>query len=179
MDLHLHRARWIPNSAASREWLKASKGNKSPRTSIKWWKGLRSNSHFSHRPQCTLSPLFFITIVFFNFFWNGCNTHERLETMVMCQFFFFGGGGGGGGVKRCFLVYGKMVVAEFHTFLRNVKPHICWHSNRPFAQWRHFITTTRILVVFPFIFKFGNSSEVWITKALICTRKQSPKRFWS
>ena len=32
-------------------------------------------------------------------------------------------------------------------------------SNRP-ASWRHFTTTTRILVVFPFIFKFGNPSEV-------------------
>ena len=26
--------------------------------------------------------------------------------------------------------------------------------NRPFARWRHFTTTTRILFVFPFIFKF-------------------------
>ena len=32
--------------------------------------------------------------------------------------------------------------------------------NRPFAQWRHFTTTTRILFVFPFTFKFGNPNEV-------------------
>ena len=30
--------------------------------------------------------------------------------------------------------------------------------NRPFAQWRHFTTSTRILFVFPFTFKFGNPS---------------------
>ena len=29
-------------------------------------------------------------------------------------------------------------------------------SNWPFAQWRHFTTTTRILFVFHFIFTFGN-----------------------
>ena len=34
------------------------------------------------------------------------------------------------------------------------------HFNRPFARWRHFTTTTRILHVFPFIFNFGNLSEV-------------------
>ena len=50
---------------------------------------------------------------------------------------------------------------------------------RPFARWRHFTATTRILFVFPFIFKFCNPSEVWITKALICTRKQNPEGFWS
>ena len=49
-------------------------------------------------------------------------------------------------------------------------------ANRPFARWRHFTTTTRILFVFPFIFKFFNPSEVWITKALISTRKQNPWR---
>ena len=32
--------------------------------------------------------------------------------------------------------------------------------NRPFARWRHFTTTTRILFVFLFIFKFCNPSEV-------------------
>ena len=32
--------------------------------------------------------------------------------------------------------------------------------NRPFARWRHFPTTTRILFVFPFTFKFGHPSEV-------------------
>ena len=42
--------------------------------------------------------------------------------------------------------------------------------NRPFARWRHFTTTTRIIFVFPFIFKFDNLSEVSITKALICKR---------
>ena len=42
--------------------------------------------------------------------------------------------------------------------------------NRPFARWRHFTTSTRIIFVFPFIFKFDNLSEVSITKALICTR---------
>ena len=29
-----------------------------------------------------------------------------------------------------------------------------------FPLWRHFITMTRILFVLPFIFKFGNPSEV-------------------
>ena len=32
--------------------------------------------------------------------------------------------------------------------------------NRPFARWRHFTTTTRILFVFLFIFKFGIPSEI-------------------
>ena len=42
----------------------------------------------------------------------------------------------------------------------------CWSAckkklfNRPFARWRHFTTTTRILFVFLFIFKFGSPSEV-------------------
>ena len=36
-----------------------------PRTSIKWWKGLRSNTHFSHRPQCTFFPPFFHNHCFF------------------------------------------------------------------------------------------------------------------
>ena len=31
--------------------------------------------------------------------------------------------------------------------------------NRPFARWRHFTTATRILYVFPSIFKVGNPSE--------------------
>ena len=31
-------------------------------------------------------------------------------------------------------------------------------ENRPFARWRHFTTTTRILFAFSFIFKFGNPS---------------------
>ena len=42
----------------------------------------------------------------------------------------------------------------------------CWWAckkklfNRPFAGLRHFTTTTRILFVFLFIFKFGSPSEV-------------------
>ena len=44
---------------------------------------------------------------------------------------------------------------------------------------RVFTATTRILLVFPFMFLFGNPSEVSITKALICTRKQSPEGFLS
>ena len=32
---------------------------------------------------------------------------------------------------------------------------------------------------FPFTSKFGSLSEVKITKALICTRKQYPEGFWS
>ena len=51
--------------------------------------------------------------------------------------------------------------------------------NAPFARCRHFTTTTRILYVFPFIFKFGNPSEVYKTKAHICTRKQNPEGFVS
>ena len=39
-----------------------------------------------------------------------------------------------------------------------------------------FTTKTRIHFVFPFIFKFGSSSEVLLTKALICTRKQNPEK---
>ena len=35
-----------------------------------------------------------------------------------------------------------------------------FYANRPFARWRHFTTTTRILFVFPFVFKFGIPSEV-------------------
>ena len=38
-------------------------------------------------------------------------------------------------------------------------PHI-QSDNRPFARWRHFTTTTRVLFAFSFIFKFGNPSEV-------------------
>ena len=42
----------------------------------------------------------------------------------------------------------------------NIHRAICfaYSCNRPFAIWRHFATTTRILFVFPFIFKFGNPS---------------------
>ena len=35
-----------------------------------------------------------------------------------------------------------------------------WEKTRPFAQWHHFSTTTRMLFAFSFIFKFGNPSEV-------------------
>ena len=52
-------------------------------------------------------------------------------------------------------------------------------SYRPFAHWRHSTTTTRILFVFPFVFKFCKLSEVWITKALNCTRKENAEGFWS
>ena len=31
---------------------------------------------------------------------------------------------------------------------------------RPYARWRHFTTTTRILFAFLFIFKFGNPREI-------------------
>ena len=34
-------------------------------------------------------------------------------------------------------------------------------------------------ISFSFTFKFGSLSEVKITKALICTRKQYPEGFWS
>ena len=37
---------------------------------------------------------------------------------------------------------------------------IYFYLNRPFARWRHFTTTTRILFVFRFIFKFCTPSEV-------------------
>ena len=50
---------------------------------------------------------------------------------------------------------------------------------RHLSAWRHFTSTTRMLFVFPFIFKFGNPSEVKKTKALICRRKQNPEGFWS
>ena len=36
----------------------------------------------------------------------------------------------------------------------------CSDNNRPFARWRHFTTTTRILFVFPLICKFGSPSGV-------------------
>ena len=32
--------------------------------------------------------------------------------------------------------------------------------NRPFARWRHFTTTTRIIFVFPFIFRLDNLSNL-------------------
>ena len=54
-----------------------------------------------------------------------------------------------------------------------------WLWNWPFARWRHFITTTTIFFVFPFTLEFGSPSEVWVTKALICKRKQTSEGFWS
>ena len=59
---------------------------------------------------------------------------------------------------------------------------------RPFAWWRHFATTTRILFVFPFIFKFGNPSEGFerivitdlmssILKDLFCAQEQAKSQF--
>ena len=33
-------------------------------------------------------------------------------------------------------------------------------TSRSLERWRHFTTTTRIRFIFPFIFKFGNPSEV-------------------
>ena len=35
----------------------------------------------------------------------------------------------------------------------------CRLANRPFARWRHFTTTTRILFAFSFIFKFRNPAR--------------------
>ena len=80
------------------------------------------------------------------------------------------------------LLYLQRFYKTFSTFLhrRERKPQNV-HSkfkNRPFARWRHFTTTTRILFVFSFIFKFCNPTEVWKTKALICTRKQNHEGFW-
>ena len=49
------------------------------------------------------------------------------------------------------------VLLQLYDFVQRV--------SRPFARWRHFNTTTRILFVFPFIFKFGNPSEVSMTRA--------------
>ena len=50
-------------------------------------------------------------------------------------------------------------------------------SNRSFARWRQFTTTTGILFVFPFTFTFGHPGGVEITKALICPRKQNSEGF--
>ena len=56
---------------------------------------------------------------------------------------------------------------------------LCTYHKKPLTcklmtSRRHFTTTTyRILVVFTF--KFGDPSEVWITKALICTKKKLQK----
>ena len=42
---------------------------------------------------------------------------------------------------------------------------LCSESNRPFARWRYFTTTTKIIFVFPFISNFCNPSEFSMTKA--------------
>ena len=48
--------------------------------------------HIDHNAPC-LPPKFYITIVL-DFSWNGLNTQEKLETVVMQNIYFFGGGGG-------------------------------------------------------------------------------------
>ena len=62
----------------------------------------------------------------------------------------------------------------FWTSLESLLPP----QNRWLARWHYLTTTTRIHFYFPFIFRFFNHSEVQITKALICTRKQDPEKFW-
>ena len=53
------------------------------------------------------------------------------------------------------------VIGEHQAYIQRKKDLFIYEaSNRPFARWRHFTTTTRILFVFPFIFKFCNPSEV-------------------
>ena len=47
--------------------------------------------------------------------------------------------------------------------------------NRPFVRWRHFTTSTRHLFAFPFIFKFGNPSEVGKAKALFTQESKTLK----
>ena len=54
-------------------------------------------------------------------------------------------------------------------------------NNRPFACWRHFTTTTTMLFVFPFIFKFGNPSQLYICnhKSPNLNKKANPLRILS
>ena len=52
----------------------------------------------------------------------------------------------------------------------------CFEANRPFARWRHFTTTTRILFGFLFIFKFGNPCEVLNNKSPNLHKKAKPWR---
>ena len=48
--------------------------------------------------------------------------------------------------------------------------------NRPFARWRHFTTTTRILFVFPFMFKFDKSQRGLKNKNPNLHKKAKPWR---
>ena len=62
--------------------------------------------------------------------------------------------------------YGRKVAFKDPIWLQCVREGILCqhffhsHFNRPFARWRHFTNTTGIPQVFPFIFNFGNPSEV-------------------
>lgn len=71
-----------------------------PRTSIKWWKGLRSNTHFSHRPQCTFFPLFFHNHCFFVSFGTAVIPTRDWKQWSCAK--FFRGWWGGGGVKKVY-----------------------------------------------------------------------------
>ena len=56
---------------------------------------------------------------------------------------------------------GCFILEDTSQKVDNIHRAICfaYSCKRPFARCRHFTTTTRILFVFPFIFKFGNLSE--------------------
>ena len=62
--------------------------------------------------------------------------------------------------------------------IRKISVNWIFATNWPFARCRLFTTRTRIHFVFSFMFKFGYLSEVKITKALICTRKQYTEGLW-
>ena len=71
--------------------------------------------------------------------------------------------GGQGEIELKFLKIDKItrmknMVLQRNRYINMAKRLII--CNRPFAQWFHFTTTARILFVFPFIFKFGNLSEL-------------------
>ena len=107
--------------------------------------------------------------------WLSWYKHTLVLLMLVCSFSF---------LSLFFRVYSCIFFLTFsfsvlHFNYMYTFSLIYFYLNRPFARWRHFTTTTRILFVFRFIFKFGNPSEVWITKALISTRKQNPEGFWS
>ena len=60
---------------------------------------------------------------------------------------------------------GQLLASCIFLFLLTVpevsaKVNSAQFTSRPLERWRHFTTTTRIRFVFPFIFKFGNPSEV-------------------